>query len=203
MARIEALLFDIGNVLIGVDFALVAKSWGKASGCDPQELLSRFEPGSDYEAHERGEIDWTTYGRRITETLTITLSDEELLAGWNAVFTGPMPGIEALLARLPSDLPVYAFSNTNAAHQAYFIKHHGHLFDGFHTVFCSHEIGMRKPEARAFAHVVTAIGGPAESILFFDDSSLNIEAALQSGLAAHHSTNTSELREGLRNHRVI
>lgn len=197
MAEPQALVFDVGNVLIGVDFGLAAKSWGEATGVSPALLLSRFVLGPAYEAHERGEMDWSSYGEAICEALHLDLSREALLTGWNAIFTGPMPGIETLLKELPTTLPRYAFSNTNAVHQDYFMTHWAHLFDGFQAVFCSHEMGMRKPEAGSFTHVVTTIGVPARAVVFFDDSVTNVDAARRAGWSAYRSTSTGELRAGL------
>jgi len=203
MAKAQALVLDIGNVLIGVDFGLAAKSWGEAASLAPELLLSRLEQGPAYEAHERGEIDWLSYAETICGDLQLDLAREPLLNGWNAIFTGPMPGVEALLDELPGTLPRYAFSNTNSAHHEFFMTHWGYLFDGFEAVICSHDIGMRKPEARSFAHVVATIGVPAEAVVFFDDSNANVNAARSAGLAAYRSASTEELRAGLQTAGVL
>ena len=56
----------------------------------------------------------------------------------------------------------------------------------FKRVFSSWELGLRKPEQRAFAAVVDQIGVPAHSILFFDDTLENIEQAKRAGLQTVH-----------------
>ena len=47
----------------------------------------------------------------------------------------------------------------------------------FTKVFVSSRIGLRKPDAEAFAHVAQEIGVAPERILFFDDSAANIAGA--------------------------
>ena len=54
----------------------------------------------------------------------------------------------------------------------------------FRGIFVSSTIGLRKPDAVAFDHVVEAIGVPADRILFFDDSAVNIAGARARGLQA-------------------
>ena len=67
-------------------------------------------------------------------------------------------------------LPLYAFSNTNPAHVAHFSQAYADVLGHFREIFLSSSIGLRKPDAEAYDHVVKAIGVPASRILFFDDS---------------------------------
>ena len=47
----------------------------------------------------------------------------------------------------------------------------------FREMYLSSTIGLRKPDAAAYDHVVKAIGVPASRIVFFDDLAENVEAA--------------------------
>ena len=58
----------------------------------------------------------------------------------------------------------------------------------FREIYLSSTIGLRKPEAAAYDHVVKAIGVPASRIVFFDDSAENIAGARARGLNAVHVT---------------
>jgi putative hydrolase of the HAD superfamily len=108
-----------------------------------------------------------------------------------------MPGIAALLAAAARRMPLYAFSNTNPAHVAYFSVAYAELLSHFRTVFLSSTIGLRKPDAAAYDHVVEAIGVPASRILFFDDLAANIEGARARGLQAIHVTSTDDVARAL------
>ena len=92
-----------------------------------------------------------------------------------------MPGIAQLLARAAQRLPLYAFSNTNSAHVEYFSGQYADVLGHFREIFLSSAIGLRKPDAAAYDHVVKAIGVPAERIVFFDDLAENIEGAQGAG----------------------
>ena len=67
----------------------------------------------------------------------------------------------------------------------------------FRQIFLSSTIGLRKPDAEAYDHVVQAIGVPAERIVFFDDLDENIEGARQRGLKAVLVTSTDDVARAL------
>jgi FMN phosphatase YigB (HAD superfamily) len=137
-----------------------------------------------YRRHEKGEISDEAFFAGLRSSLGIELSDPQFIEGWNAIFVGEMPGISQLLARAAKRLPLYAFSNTNAPHVAYFSGKYAEVLGHFREIFLSSAIGLRKPDAEAYDHVVQAIGVPAERIVFFDDLAENIEGARERGLKA-------------------
>jgi putative hydrolase of the HAD superfamily len=67
----------------------------------------------------------------------------------------------------------------------------------FREIFLSSSIGLRKPDAEAYDHVVSAIGVPAERIVFFDDLAENIGAARERGLVAVHVTSPDDVARAL------
>ena len=108
-----------------------------------------------------------------------------------------MPGIAPLLAGAAKRMPLYAFSNTNPAHVAHFSLAYAGVLSHFREIFLSSSIGLRKPDAEAYDHVIKAIGVPASRILFFDDSAANIEGARARGLCAIHVTSTDDVARAL------
>src|SRR6187200_3075415 len=173
----DALLFDIGRVVLDIDFNKAVACWAGHAGCAPADLAARFVREEAYRHHEIGRIDDAAYFESLRQSLGIKLSDAQLLEGWNAIFIGEMPGISAMLARASQRLPLYAFSNTNNAHVEYFPAAYPDVLVHFREIFLSSAIGLRKPDAEAYDHVVMAIGVPAQRIVFFDDSADNIAGA--------------------------
>jgi glucose-1-phosphatase len=133
----------------------------------------------------------------LRSSLGIEISDAQFIEGWNAIFVGVMPGIQQLLARAAQRLPLYAFSNTNAPHVAHFSGQYAEVLGHFREIFLSSTIGLRKPDAEAYDHVVQAIGVAAERIVFFDDLDENIEGARQRGLKAVLVTSTDDVARAL------
>jgi FMN phosphatase YigB (HAD superfamily) len=196
-ASADALLFDLGRVVLDIDFSRALNCWAGHAGCEPAQLIGRFSPDDAYMRHERGEISDAEFFGALRASLGIEVSDAGFLEGWNAIFAGEMPEIEGLLAQAARRLPLYAFSNTNRAHEAHFSRAFAEVLGHFRKIFLSSTIGLRKPEAAAYDHVVKEIGVPAERIVFFDDVMENIEGARVRGLQAVHVTSTRDVADAL------
>ena len=183
-SSVDVLLFDLGRVVLDISFDKVMASWAGHAGCEPADLASRFVVNDSFKHHEIGRIDDAAFFAGLRQSLGVGLTDAQFLEGWNAIFTGEMPGIAPLLADAAQRLPLYAFSNTNPAHVAHFSQAYAGVLRHFREIFLSSSIGLRKPDAEAYDHVVRAIGVPAERIVFFDDLAENIEGARACGLRA-------------------
>jgi HAD superfamily hydrolase (TIGR01549 family) len=194
----DALLFDLGRVVLDVDFSKVVACWASHAGCEPAHLAGRFSwRDKFYQQHEKGEISDGEFFAALRNLLGVELSDAQFLEGWNAIFAGEMPGIAPLLARAAERVPLYAFSNTNSAHVEHFSVVHADVLGHFREIFLSSAIGLRKPDAAAYDHVVKAIGVPAHRIVFFDDLAENIEGARARGLTAVHVTSPDDVAQAL------
>ena len=193
----DALLFDLGRVVLNIDFSKAIACWAGHAGCTSDDILARFVRTEAYWHHETGKISDAAYFASLRASLGIPLSDAQFLEGWNAIFAGEMPGIAPLLARAAEHLPLYVFSNTNNAHAEYFSVIHADVLGHFREMFLSSSIGLRKPDAAAYDHVVKAIGQPPERIVFFDDLAENVESARACGLKAVHVTSSGDVEDAL------
>lgn len=194
---IDALLFDVGTVLIHVDFHKAFAHWAAAAGTTPDALAARFRPDAAYEAHERGEISAAEYYASLRKSLGIDLPDAVFHEGWCGIFGGTVPGITELLTAQAADLPVYLFSNTNAAHYARWRPLYPALLAPVSRVFCSHELGLRKPSVEAYAAVCGQLGLAPDRIAFFDDLPENVAGARAAGLHAFHVTTFDDTRRAV------
>jgi putative hydrolase of the HAD superfamily len=160
-------------------------------------LSGRFGPDETFRRHETGEASDAEFFAALRRTLGVDISDTQFLEGWNAIFAGETPGMNALLARAAKRLPLYAFSNTNRPHIEHFSKAFADILGHFREIFLSSTIGLRKPDAAAYDHVVKAIGVPAQRIVFFDDLAENVEGARARGLTAVHVTSPDDVARAL------
>jgi putative hydrolase of the HAD superfamily len=193
----DALLFDLGGVVIDIDFERAFAHWASCAGCDAALLRERFTQDEPYRRHEIGAIGIEEYLRSLRGSLGIELTHAQLLEGWNAIFVGEVPGIAELLARAARRLPLYAFTNTNPTHAAYWSAKFPDTVKHFRKIFISSSIGLRKPDIEAFEFVVEEIGAPAGRIVFFDDAPANIEGARACGLQVVQVTSGSDVRNAL------
>ena len=182
--RVDALLFDLGGVVIEIDFGRAFTHWAASAGQPFEIIRSRFSFDAAYERHERGEIDANEYFAALRASLQLDLPDAELVSGWNAIYLGEVSGIRAVLRTLEGRVPLYAFTNSNPTHQAFWVQHFAETLKSFRKVFISSEMGLRKPEAAAFKAISREINVPLERIMFFDDTLANVEGARAIGMQA-------------------
>ncbi len=197
MKDIQALLFDLGGVVIKIDFRRAFAHWAQFTGCAEEHFARRFDFDQAYERLERGEIPPSEYFASLRRKFSIDLPDDQFEQGWNAIFIGLMPGIEETLKSLAGKIPLYIFSNSNIVHEQHWKQHYCNVLRHFDVIFVSSTIGHRKPEASAFDYVVQQIGIERTHIAFFDDLAENTDAARKCQLQAFHVPTPSDLNAAL------
>ena len=178
----KVLLFDLGGVVIDIDFNRVFEVWAGLAGCSGAEIRGRFRMDDRYKAHETGTITEAEFYAGLRQSLQISLTDAQFRQGWNAIFKGEVAGIGALLAQLAPHYALYAFSNTNETHRRHMMAHYAAVLGHFRHVFISSDMGVRKPDAAAFQWVIRDLQVAAADILFFDDTQENVDGAKACGL---------------------
>jgi glucose-1-phosphatase len=191
----DALLFDLGRVVLDIDFARAVVCWAEHARCDPRLIAERFKQDTSYRRHEVGEIESIEYFSGVQAACGIDISYEQFLEGWNAIFVGEVPGMADLLARAAQQVPLYAFTNTNRDHEIVWSQRFQPILANFKEIFVSSTIRLRKPNAAAYDHVVKAIGVPAQRIVFFDDVIENVEGARAGGLQAVHVRSSADVAQ--------
>lgn len=191
--EVQALLFDLGGVVIEIDFDRALAHWSACCRLPIDAIRRRFSFDAAYQSHERGEIEAAEYFSSLRRSLGVSLTDAEFLEGWTAIYVGEVAGIRPLLASLEAAIPLYAFTNSNAAHQRFWARTYADTLKPFRRVFVSSELGKRKPEPEAFASIADAVGVPLSRILFFDDTRENVDAARAIGMPAVHVTSIRDV----------
>jgi putative hydrolase of the HAD superfamily len=184
LSAAEALLFDLGGVLVDIDFARVTRRWAELAGADAALISQRFSFDAAYERHERGEIEAPEYFAALRSRLGIELDDAQFEDGWNQVFKDAIAPTVALLEPLSARLPLYVLSNSNRTHHRCWEQRYAAALAPIRRHFLSFEMGSRKPEPACFEYIAREIGVPLERILFFDDTRANVDGAQAVGMPA-------------------
>lgn len=181
---VRALLFDLGGVVIDIDFDRMLHHWLPHSRLTLRQMRERLCADEAHCRHERGEIDATAYMAHLAASFALDTDVENVAAGWNAMLVDEIPDTLDLIDRVGTSLPCYAFSNTSAVHHEQWARRFPRVTTVFRRMFLSFELGLRKPERDAFHAVAAAIGEPPRSIVFFDDTEENVHGAREAGLDA-------------------
>ena len=100
---IKALLFDLGGVLIDIDFERTFRAWEALTPLSLEQIRERFYFDEAYQQHERGQIDLATYCGHLRQTLQLEGSDAQIAVGWNALFIGEIPETLRAIGRMRDD----------------------------------------------------------------------------------------------------
>lgn len=178
-------IFDMGNVIIDIDFKRVLGVWSHLSGTPLATLTERFSMGEVFQKHERGEISDEQFAADLCHEMGIALSFEQFSAGWQAIFVGLRPEVITVFKKLREEgHRVVVLSNTNRLHLDFWPHHYPEIEANTDAMYLSQNLGMRKPEPEIFQHVLEKEGFSAGEAVFFDDVAENIEAARAAGIEA-------------------
>ena len=189
--NIKNIVFDLGGVLIDLDFKSAINGLQKAGFTNVKEQLQAFDREGIFQKFELGEISADEFRASIRENSNVSLTDEEVDSLWNLMLLEiPREKLELILD-LRSKYMVYLLSNTNSIHWDYVCKNAFNyrgfrVNDYFEKTFLSFEMHLAKPDKAIFEKMLEDANLLAEETLFIDDSEANCKAAAEVGIHAHH-----------------
>ena len=189
--NIKNIVFDLGGVLVDLDFKNAINGLQQAGFANVKEQLQAFDQDGIFQKFELGEINADEFRTAIRENSTVTLTDEEVDALWNSMLLEvPRKKLELIL-ELRGKYMVYLLSNTNSIHWDYVCKNAFNyrgfrVNDYFEETFLSFEMHLAKPDKAIFEKVLHEANLLPEETLFIDDSEANCKAAEELGIHAHH-----------------
>ena len=189
--NIKNIVFDLGGVLVDLDFKAAINGLQKAGFANVKEQLQTLHQGGIFQKFELGEMSADEFRTAIRENSTVELTDEEVDKLWNAMLLEiPREKLELILD-LRGKYMVYLLSNTNSIHWDYVCKNAFNyrgfrVKDYFEETFLSYEMHLAKPDKAIFEKVLQDANLLPEETLFIDDSEANCKAAEEVGIHAHH-----------------
>ena len=189
--NIKNIVFDLGGVLVDLDFKAAINGLQKAGFANVKEQLQTLHQGGIFQKFELGEMSADEFRTAIRENSTVELTDEEVDNLWNAMLLEiPREKLELILD-LRGKYMVYLLSNTNSIHWDYVCKNAFNyrgfrVKDYFEATFLSYEMHLAKPDKAIFEKVLQDANLLPEETLFIDDSEANCKAAEEVGIHAHH-----------------
>lgn len=178
-------IFDLGNVIIDIDFNRVLGAWSDFSRVPLATLKQNFVMGEAFHRHERGEISDEEFAKALCEEMALPLSYEQFSTGWQAVFVALRPDVIDIMHKLRAKGDrVVVLSNTNRLHTIFWPEQYPEIRAAADRIYLSQEMGMRKPEARIYQQVLAEEGFSADDTVFFDDNAENIAGAERVGITS-------------------
>jgi FMN phosphatase YigB (HAD superfamily) len=190
--NIKNIIFDLGGVILNIDYNLTAEAFKKLGLKDFEEKYSQAKQSRLFDKLETGEILASDFRKELKSYIGDTVSDEDLDSAWNAMLLDlPTERIE-LLKNLKNNYRLFLLSNTNAIHHKAYsdamqITYGNADFSSvFEKQYLSFQLGLRKPDKEIFELVLTENNLTASETIFIDDSIQHVEGARGAGLTAYH-----------------
>ena len=176
--KVEAFIFDIGNVLVTFDekriqAALVSRGAGDKTLRAVRELAAPYEKGA---------ISREVFLGGLQELLSLRADPHELACVWQEIFEPNLPMWD-LVGKLHGEYPLYLLSNTNCLHHEYLEREYA-VFKMFTDGVFSYRAGCLKPARQIFDLAIRQFGVRPGMTIYLDDLTANVEAARGAGLRA-------------------
>ncbi len=189
--NIKNIVFDLGGVLIDLDFDRALKAFRKAGFENIEEQLQSFNREGVFMQYELGNITSEEFRSAIRKQARVSLTDREIDDMWNLILLNIPHEKLKLILELRGKYMVYLLSNTNQIHWDYTCNHaftyHGfRVKDYFEETFLSFEMHLAKPDKAIFERMLQEANLLPEETFFIDDSEANCKAAEELGIHTHH-----------------
>lgn len=199
MKKIDNIIFDLGNVILDIDYQSTIKAFEKIGIENASILYSKSSQTKIFDQLETGKITKEDFILEIQKIIP-KASKSEIINAWNAIIKDLPESRIDILKNLKDKFSIFLLSNTNSIHIDYIVKKIGRgkydeFYNLFDKVYYSHEVKLRKPDPNIFKLVINENNLKIKNTLFIDDSIQHINSAKKLGLQTYHLNNSIESLE--------
>ncbi|RYY64917.1 MAG: HAD family phosphatase [Chitinophagaceae bacterium] len=191
MPELKNIIFDLGGVLLDIDYGKTKSSFEELGFNNFDEMYSQYSADRLFSDLETGSISNQHFLDHLLTANKGNITGPQITSAWNAMLLHFRLSSLEFLEKLAGTYKLYLLSNTNSIHlEAFnqiFIKETGKAsLDSYFTkAYYSNRVGLRKPNEDIFEFVLKDAGIEAGETLFIDDSYNNIETAKKMGFKTH------------------
>ena len=188
MEKATAIIFDLGGVILDIDYNLTRTAFEKLGVGNFDEMYSQSSADTLFRNLEMGKIPEENFYIEMNKCTGLQLSPFEIKQAWCAMLLDFREESLLFLDELKPEYRLFLLSNTNHIHipefnKIYNNKKRGNPFNGFfEKAYYSCEIGLRKPDAVCYDWVLQKEKLVPAKTIFVDDSIQNVEAAKLAGM---------------------
>lgn len=190
---IRTLLFDIGEVLIGLDMDALYQAASRVSPYGPHEIEHKIDQMQLARPYELGFISSQEFYERCRAGLELRVDYQGFREIWGAMLNPEPLVATSWLRDLASRYRLVALSNTNELHIEW-VRERFTVLEPFSGFAFSHMAGSMKPDRRIYEAALEAADCAAEECFFVDDKVENVEGAKRLGIRAEQTTSTAHLK---------
>lgn len=198
MEGLKAVIFDLGGVLLDIDYHRATEEFKKLGVERFESMYSQADANPLFQQLETGKITQQEFCAAMMKYVPGAKCDDDIIVAWNAMLLDFRKKSLDELKRLRNKYKIFLLSNTNYIHLQAFNKIYEDTIGGipfmdlFDKIYWSHEVGLRKPDKEIYETVLEENDLIPQETLFIDDSIQNVEAAKKVGIQ------TIFLKKGMR-----
>ena len=191
MQNIKNIIFDLGGVILNIDFKKTNDAFHNLGLEDFGQHINQFHITDLFLQYETGQIDDIEFIESVAKLSKKPMSEDDIVDAWNELLLDFPPERIALLKSIKQKYRTFLLSNTNSIHlkefQQRLYKEQGvYIEDLFEKAYYSHVVKLRKPHADIFNLFLNENNlDPAET-LFIDDTESNFSEAKKLGIQIYH-----------------
>lgn len=198
--HIRVVLFDIGGVLARFSGLTVLQ---EITGIPSElEVAGRWLASPWVRRFESGACTEQEFAAGLVAEWDLPFSPAQLLEAFPTWLDPPFAGARELVAETRAHAEVGCLSNTNVLAWRTVISDWP-VTALFQHRFLSFELGAVKPDRVIYEQVIERLATEPASILFLDDSPLNVEGAIAVGLRAEQAVGVEQARAALARHGLL
>jgi len=183
MSQIDAVIFDIGNVLLTFDYFIAERALVAHTGIAAPPSVEDLHPlRMD---HETGRIPREEFIRIVREAFAHDGPEDHFLELWTGIFQVNEPMV-SWARSLHGNVPLYLLSNIGCIHHDHIFREYDFFQSLFQDGVYSYKAGVMKPEERIFEIARTQFGVDPSRTLYIDDLEENVRGAEAAGFLGHH-----------------
>jgi len=191
MIQPEAVIFDLGKVLVDFDYSIAARRIAGRGAAAPDAVQKFLDHSPLLYRYETGLISRQEFFEEVRRFSGFKGGIAEFAEFFADIFT-EIPPMIALHGRLrDARVPVYIFSNTNDLAIGH-IRRNFPFFAQFDDFVLSYEHGAMKPDAKLYEVVERITGRRDGQLLYLDDRIENVEAGRARGWQVIHHCEPAE-----------
>ena len=192
--EIKNIIFDLGDVLVGLDMPRCVEAFEKIGAKKAAEFIKDGRTQDLFYEAEIGEISQWEFCDGIRQLSGCEARNEDIIWAWNQLLVSiPEKKKQQLIELKRKGFRLFLLSNTNYIHWQYcaeelFPYKHYIAEDFFEHIYLSFEMHKAKPNTNIFTQVLADAGIEPEETLFIDDNKDNCEAAEKLGIITFQNT---------------
>src|SRR5215213_3943826 len=171
----EAVVFDLGKVLVDFDYNIAAQKISGRGRITPEEIQKFIDHSPLLYRLETGLMSNEEFFSEVCAATGFAGEFEEFCCHFSEIFWPIEPMIEWHQSLREKGIPTYIFSNTNELAIRH-IRQRFPFFANFSDYILSYQHGAMKPDAKLYEVVERISGKRGDAILYLDDRAENVAA---------------------------